>query len=105
MMEELGNHIAQATGAAASVRLGELMLESTPDKLLEQAARVVTQEGEQRDQAFRPGVEHQLAQTHIGCHHGALVRLRDVLAEFLEQVGHRTIVPVLRTFFWSCSTP
>ena len=33
-MEELGNHIAQATGATASVRLGELMLETTPDKLV-----------------------------------------------------------------------
>jgi NADH-quinone oxidoreductase subunit C len=33
-MEELGNHIAQATGATASVRLGELMLETTPDQLL-----------------------------------------------------------------------
>ena len=33
-MEELGNHIAQATGATASVRLGELMLETTPDKLI-----------------------------------------------------------------------
>jgi len=33
-MEELGNHIAQATGATAAVRLGELVLESTPDKLI-----------------------------------------------------------------------
>ena len=33
-MEELGTHIAQATGATASVRLGELMLDATPDKLL-----------------------------------------------------------------------
>jgi len=33
-MEELGNHIAQATGATASVRLGELMLETAPDKLI-----------------------------------------------------------------------
>jgi NADH-quinone oxidoreductase subunit C len=35
-MEELGNHIVQASGAttAMSVRLGELMLETTPDKLL-----------------------------------------------------------------------
>ena len=33
-MEELGNPIAQATGATSSVRLGELMLETTPDKLL-----------------------------------------------------------------------
>ena len=33
-MEELGNHIAQATGATSSVRLGELMLETTPDKLI-----------------------------------------------------------------------
>ena len=34
VMEELGNHIAQATGATSSVRLGELMLETTPDKLI-----------------------------------------------------------------------
>ena len=33
-MKELGDHIAQATGAAASVRLGELMLETTPDRLI-----------------------------------------------------------------------
>ena len=33
-MEELGNHIAQGTGATSSVRLGELMLETTPDKLI-----------------------------------------------------------------------
>jgi NADH-quinone oxidoreductase subunit C len=33
-MEELGTHIAQATGATASVRLGELILETTPDQLL-----------------------------------------------------------------------
>ena len=35
-MEGLGNHIVQASGAttAMSVRLGELMLETTPDKLL-----------------------------------------------------------------------
>ena len=33
-MEELGNHIAQATGAVSSVRLGELMLETSPDKLI-----------------------------------------------------------------------
>jgi NADH-quinone oxidoreductase subunit C len=33
-MEELGTHIAQATGATPSVRLGELMLETTPDRLL-----------------------------------------------------------------------
>ena len=33
-MEELGTHIAQATGATSSVRLGELMLETTPDKVI-----------------------------------------------------------------------
>jgi NADH-quinone oxidoreductase subunit C len=35
-MEELGNHIVQASGAtvAMSVRLGELILEATPDRLL-----------------------------------------------------------------------
>ena len=33
-MEELGNHIAQATGATASVRLGELMLETRGEKLI-----------------------------------------------------------------------
>jgi NADH-quinone oxidoreductase subunit C len=35
-MEGLGNHIVQTSGAttAMSVRLGELMLETTPDKLL-----------------------------------------------------------------------
>ena len=33
-MKELGDHIAQATGATVSVRLGELMLETTPDRLL-----------------------------------------------------------------------
>ena len=35
-MEELGNHIVQASGATTAmyVRLGELMLETTPDKLL-----------------------------------------------------------------------
>ena len=35
-MEELGRHIVQASGAttAMAVRLGELMLETTPDKLL-----------------------------------------------------------------------
>jgi hypothetical protein len=41
----------------------------------------------------------------MGLHDRALVRLRDVLAEFLERFGHRMIVPVLRTFFWSCNTP
>jgi NADH-quinone oxidoreductase subunit C len=36
MMEGLGNHILQASGAAATmeVRLGELMLTTSPDKLL-----------------------------------------------------------------------
>ena len=33
-MQELGDHISQATGATASVRLGELMLETTGDKLV-----------------------------------------------------------------------
>ncbi len=33
-MKELGDHIAQATGAVASVRLGELMLDTTPDRLI-----------------------------------------------------------------------
>ncbi len=33
-MKELGDHIAQATGAVPSVRLGELMLETTPEKLI-----------------------------------------------------------------------
>jgi len=33
-MKELGDHIAQATGAVPSERLGELTLETTPDKLL-----------------------------------------------------------------------
>jgi NADH-quinone oxidoreductase subunit C len=33
-MQELGDHISQATGAAASVRLGELMLETTDDKVI-----------------------------------------------------------------------
>ncbi|MCW5737549.1 MAG: NADH-quinone oxidoreductase subunit C [Enhydrobacter sp.] len=33
-MQELGDHIAQATGATASVRLGELMLETTGEKVL-----------------------------------------------------------------------
>ena len=33
-MNELGDHIAQATGAVPSVRLGELMLETIPDKLI-----------------------------------------------------------------------
>ena len=32
LMQELGNHISQATGATASVRLGELMLETRGDK-------------------------------------------------------------------------
>jgi len=33
-MKDLGDHIAQATGAVPSERLGELTLETTPDKLL-----------------------------------------------------------------------
>jgi len=33
-MEQLGTHVAQATGATPSVRLGELMLETTPDRLI-----------------------------------------------------------------------
>jgi NADH-quinone oxidoreductase subunit C len=33
-MKELGDHIAQATGAVPSVRLGELMLETTPDRVI-----------------------------------------------------------------------
>src|SRR5215468_5873889 len=35
-MEELGKHIAETSGATTAmyVRLGELMLETTPDKLL-----------------------------------------------------------------------
>ena len=33
-MKELGDHIARATGAVPSVRLGELMLETPPDKLI-----------------------------------------------------------------------
>ena len=33
-MQELGDHISQATGATASVRLGELMLETTGDKVI-----------------------------------------------------------------------
>ena len=33
-MQELGDHISQATGAMASVRLGELMLETTGDKVI-----------------------------------------------------------------------
>jgi NADH-quinone oxidoreductase subunit C len=33
-MKELGDHIAQATGAVPTERLGELTLETTPDKLL-----------------------------------------------------------------------
>jgi NADH-quinone oxidoreductase subunit C len=33
-MKELGDHISQATGAVASVRLDELMLETTPDRLI-----------------------------------------------------------------------
>ena len=33
-MKELGDHIAQATGAVASVRLGELVLETSPEKLI-----------------------------------------------------------------------
>jgi NADH-quinone oxidoreductase subunit C len=33
-MKELGDHIARATGAVPSIRLGELMLETTPDKVI-----------------------------------------------------------------------
>jgi NADH-quinone oxidoreductase subunit C len=33
-MQELGEHISQATGAVASVRLGELMLETTGDRVI-----------------------------------------------------------------------
>ena len=33
-MKELGDHIAHATGAVPSVRLGELMLETSPDKVV-----------------------------------------------------------------------
>ena len=33
-MNDLGDHIARATGAVPSVRLGELMLETPPDKLI-----------------------------------------------------------------------
>lgn len=33
-MKELGDHIAAATDAVPSVRLGELMLETTPDKVI-----------------------------------------------------------------------
>jgi len=33
-LKELGDHIARATGAAPSVRLGELMLDTTADRLL-----------------------------------------------------------------------
>jgi NADH-quinone oxidoreductase subunit C len=33
-MKELGEHIAQATGAVPSVGVGELMLETTPDRLI-----------------------------------------------------------------------
>jgi NADH-quinone oxidoreductase subunit C len=34
MMEELGTHIAQSIGATPTVRLGELILETTPDRLI-----------------------------------------------------------------------
>src|SRR6185369_16081741 len=75
------------------------------DQLLEQAARIVTQEGQQRDQLVWRRLKHQLAQPYIRGNDRASGRLLDVLAEFLKGFAHRTIVPVRRTFFWSCSTP
>jgi hypothetical protein len=76
------------------------------DQLLEQAPGVVAQEGDQRDQLVRPGVEHQLAQANVGGHHGVAGRLSDVVAELLQRFGHqRTSVPVRRTFFCSWRTP
>ena len=63
-------------------------------QLLEQAARIVAQEGQQRDQlvaascraSARPGARRRRRPRRRS-------RLRDVLAELLQRLGHRTIVP------------
>ena len=73
----------------------------------ETAFGIVTQEAQHADDFCGLGLHRQLAIFHVKARHRASELRGDVFAQFVQGLSHhqRSIVPVRRIFFCSCSTP
>ncbi len=80
------------------------------DQLLEAAAGIVTQDGQHLDDGCGVRLDGQLVEGHGVAGDGLAGARLDQLAEPVQllvarAIAHRSMVPVRRIFFCSCSTP